>query len=148
MTIEVLVELKAKRIDKTYTYSVPEILKDNIKIGIRVLVPFGSQKLEGFVLKITNDNSQEYELKQIIDIIDEEPVINEEMLELGKYVSKKTLSNLISAYQSMLPSALKAKKDFKINKKYISYIKKIDNEYIPKNNIQKELLEFIGNNEV
>ncbi len=112
------------------------------------MVPFGRQQLEGFVLKITNNNSQEYELKEIIDIIDEEPVINEEMLELGKYISKKTLSNLISAYQSMLPSALKAKKDFKVNKKYVSYIKKTDKEYIPKNDVQKELLDLIGNDEV
>lgn len=148
MVIEVLVELKAKRIDQTYTYFVPLNLKEKIKVGIRVLVPFGNQKLEGFVLKITNNNSHEYELKEIIDVIDEEPVINEEMLELGKYISKKTLSNLISAYQSMLPSALKAKNDFKVNKKYVSYIKKIDNTYLPKNNSQKELLELIGDNEV
>ncbi len=148
MVVEVLVELKAKRIDQTYSYLIPEILKEKVKVGIRVLVPFGRQQLEGFVLKITNNNSQEYELKEIIDIIDEEPVINEEMLELGKYISKKTLSNLISAYQSMLPSALKAKKDFKVNKKYVSYIKKTDNEYIPKNDVQKELLDLIGNDEV
>ena len=54
MTIEVLVELKLKKIDKTFTYSVPQNLEEQIKVGIRVLVPFGKQKLEGFVLKINN----------------------------------------------------------------------------------------------
>ena len=43
---------------------------------------------------------------------------DEELLELGKYISKKTLCNLINAYQTMLPSALKAHKDFKINLLY------------------------------
>ena len=46
MTVEVLVELKAKKVDKTFTYLVPKDLEDKIKIGIRVLVPFKYQKLE------------------------------------------------------------------------------------------------------
>ena len=52
MYVDVLVELKAKKIDKTFTYLVPENFKDKVKIGIRVLVPFGKQTLEGFVLNI------------------------------------------------------------------------------------------------
>jgi len=140
---EVLVELKAKKIDQTFTYLIPEKLKDNVKIGIRVLVPFGKQTLEGFVLNIEENKDIDYELKEIIDVIDTNPVINEEMLDLGKYISKKTLCNLINAYQTMLPAALKAHKDFKINKKYISYIKLIDSSYLPKNDNQKEIIELL-----
>ncbi|MDD2377301.1 MAG: primosomal protein N' [Bacilli bacterium] len=148
MIIEVLVEIRAKQIDKTFTYLVPESLISKVKVGIRVLVPFGKQQLEGFVLKIVDNTSFEYELKEIIDVIDNEPVINEEMMELGKYISKKTLSNLISAYQTMLPAALKAKNKFKVNKKYISYIKLVDHNYIPKNTQQQELLDMIKDREV
>ena len=54
MYADVLVELKAKQIDKTFTYLVPDNLKDKVKVGIRVIVPFGKQKLEGFVLNITD----------------------------------------------------------------------------------------------
>ena len=123
MTVDVLVEIKAKQVDKTFTYKVPKDLQDKMQVGIRVLVPFGKQKLEGFVLKINQDNIKyEYELKNIIELIDEEPVINDEMLELGKYISHKTMSTLISAYQAMLPSALKAKKGFIVNKKYDTYL--------------------------
>ena len=92
MKIDVLVELKAKGIDSTFTYLVPKEMEDNIKIGIRVIVPFSNQKLEGFVLSI-NNNDVDYKLKNIIDIIDNEPVLTSEMLELGKYISKKTLCN-------------------------------------------------------
>ena len=49
MVCEVLVELKSKNIDKTFTYLIPDKFKDKVKEGIRVLVPFGKQKLEGFV---------------------------------------------------------------------------------------------------
>jgi len=143
MFIDVLVELKAKQIDKTFTYIVPEELKKDIKIGKRVIVPFGKQKLEGFILKTYDNVDVDYELKEIISIVDENPVLNEELLELGKYISNKTLSNLISAYQTMLPSALKAHKDFIVNKKYLTYIKLIDNAYIPKNENQQRILDLL-----
>jgi len=143
MFADVLVELKAKRIDKTFTYLIPSKLKDKVKVGIRVLVPFGKQTLEGFVLNIEKDKDIDYELKEIIDIVDEEPVLNEEMLELGKYISLKTLCNLIHAYQTMLPAALKAHNNFNVNKKYISYISLIDKDYIPKNDNQKEIIEIL-----
>ena len=141
--IDVLVELKAKQIDKTFTYLVPNNMKDEVQIGKRVLVPFGKQKLEGFILNEEKDKKIDYEVKEIIEIIDKIPVLNSEMLELGKYISKKTLCTLISAYQTMLPAALKAHKDFIVNKKYITYIRLIDNSYIPKNDSQKEILELL-----
>src|SRR5574344_2721557 len=128
MTAEVLVEIKAQGIDKTFTYNIPDSFKDTVKVGIRVLVPFGKQKLEGFVLSVGQNKQFDYEIKDIIDTVDNEPVLNNEMLELGKYISKKTLCNLISAYQTMLPKALKAKHNSTVNKKYISYltINKVD----------------------
>lgn len=141
-----LVELKAKKIDQTFTYHVPEHLETQIMVGKRVFVPFGNQKLEGFILKI-NDSSVkvEYALKDIIEVIDEQPVINEEMMEIGKYISKKTLSTLICAYQTMLPAALKAKKGFNVNKKIISYLKLVNREYVGKTEAQKAILNLFIN---
>lgn len=140
MKIDVLVELRSKGIDQTFTYIVPNELIDKIKIGIRVLVPFGYQKLEGFVISINNQEI-DYKLKEVIDVIDEEEVLTKEMIELGKYMSNKTLCNLISAYQTMLPSALKAKSGFVVNKKYVTYLILNDVDYIPKNNKQKEIVD-------
>lgn len=144
MTVEVLVELKAKKVDKTFTYLVPKNLEDKIKIGIRVLVSFKYQKLEGFVLKIENDKIYDYELKEIISIVDFDSVLNSEMLELGKYISKKTMSTLISCYQSMLPSALKAHKGFNVNKKYVTYLKLNDTQEFSKlNETQNKIIDLI-----
>ena len=70
-----------------------------IKIGSRVKVPFGHQTLEGFVLKITNKiDNNDYELKYIKELVDEEPILNKEMLELGNYLSEYTLCSKINAY--------------------------------------------------
>ena len=108
MIVGVLVELSNKNIDRVFDYKVPKELETNIKIGIRVSVPFGRQLLDGFVLEIKN-NSEVKELKEIIDIKDLDIVLNDELLELGKELSKNTISTLISCYQTMLPKALKAK---------------------------------------
>ena len=54
LIVGVLVELSNKNIDKIFEYSVSDSLKDKIKIGIRVLVPFGNMTLEGFVLSISD----------------------------------------------------------------------------------------------
>ena len=148
MFVDVIVELKAKSLDRTFTYGVPFNLQDKIKLGKRVSVPFGKQKLEGFILNIKNQVNVDYEIKDIIEVIDEEPVLNKELLELGKYISKKTLSTLIASYQTMLPAALKAHKDFIINKKYQTYIKLLDENYQGKNDKQKQILEILKKGKV
>ncbi len=144
MYVDVLVELKIKKIDQTYTYSVPANLQNEIEIGKRVLVPFNNQKLEGFILNIKNE--VDFKTKDIISVIDENPVLNDELIELGNYISKKTIVNKITAYQTMLPAALKAKKNTKINKKYISVLELVDKNYESKNENQLKILELFKNN--
>ena len=143
MYVDVLVELKIKKIDQTYTYSVPANLQNEIEIGKRVLVPFNNQKLEGFILNIKNEVG--FKTKDIISVIDENPVLNDELIELGNYISKKTIVNKITAYQTMLPAALKAKKNTKINKKYISVLELVDKNYESKNENQLKILELFKN---
>jgi len=122
---------------------------DKISIGKRVLVPFGRQKLEGFIICINDSSSFDYEVKNIIDVIDEEVIINNEMMVLGRYIKSKTLCTLISAYQTMLPSALKAHKNFVVNKKYEIYLTIVDDSI--SNNIksdkQRMVYELLRNNE-
>ena len=119
MIIGVLVELSNKNIDKIFDYSVPDNLKDKIKVGIRVKVPFGKMELEGFVIEIKN--SSDISVKDILEVVDDEVILNEELLELGKRIQEDTLSTLISCYQIMLPKALKAKNGMVINKKFDTY---------------------------
>ena len=143
MVAEVLVEIE--KLDKTFTYLIPSNL--NIQIGIRVLVPFGKQRLEGFVVAIKDEIPSEYKLKEIIEVIDDNPILNNELLKLGKYLSKKTLCTLTSAYQTMLPSALKAKVNTKINKKTVLYIKKIK-EYTPVTEKEEIILNLLSNKDI
>lgn len=149
MIAEVLVELSNKNIDKVFDYIVPETLKNDIKIGIRVTVPFGSQTLEGFVLGVKNDTSLT-SLKEIINVVDKEVILDTELLELGKKMSLKYLSTLISCYQVMLPKALKAQAGTSINKKIEKYVElNIDMSNLSNYKItskQKEIIDLISEN--
>lgn len=149
MIAEVLVEINFNNKEQTFSYLIPDNL--SVELGCRVLVPFGNRKLEGFVLDIHENNNTSTNLKTIENILDENPVLTSELIELGKYMSKKTISSLISCYQAMLPKALKAKAKVKINKKLIKFIKlNIDyNEALnnAKNDKQKEIINSLKNGE-
>ena len=147
MYCDVLIELSSFNIDKTFTYKVPSNTK--ILVGSRVLVPFSNQKLEGFVLNIKdNIDDIDYEIKEIIDVIDQEPILNEELLSLGKTLSDKTVSTLISCYQVMLPKALKANHKVSSNIKYVDYVKVINREVKLTDKQQLIINEFNNKEEV
>ena len=120
MIVSVLVEISFSKNEKTFDYLVPKSKEKEIMLGKRVLVPFGSQKLEGFIINIKEKS--DYDLKEIIEVIDKEPILNEELLSLGKDIKEDIACNLISIYQTMLPKGYKAKNKDNINIKYENYI--------------------------
>lgn len=153
MQAKIIVELPSKKVDKEFIYDIPLYL--DIKIGSIVKVPFGNRLIEGFVLDI-GIFPTEYTLKEIDSIVNKD-VLNTELIELGKYISKTTISSLSSAYQSMLPKGIKAsiknkvstsKKRYMVLNQDINIINNyIDNNrrYIKQVNI---LNEVINNNKV
>ncbi len=146
MVVGVLVEVSNSNVDKTFDYSVPSQFIDDIKIGIRVEVPFGRRLVNGFVLSIKEDSSVD-NLKEISNIIDKDIVLNDELIELGKIVQEKTMAPLISCYQVMLPKALKAHIGSQVNKKYDYYYKvnSIDLSEYKFNDTQKKIIELCKN---
>ena len=138
MYAKVIVEIGVKNVDREFVYKVPSSMIDDVKVGCRVKVSFGKMIIEGFVLELFNNyNNSEYEIKEIIELIDKEPILNEEMLELGKKIQEYTLCSLISAYQVMLPKALKASVKTNINTK--------KNRYAILNKEDKLIIEYINN---
>ena len=148
MVAQVLTQIKSKQVDKTFTYKIPKELAPKIKVGIRVIIPFGKQKLEGFVLKIEEEKQYDYELKNILEVVDEYPILTDEMLELGKVISNKTLCTLVNAYQTMLPTSLKAKIGNHLNKKYETIIEINELKDIKYTEKQLGLLELIKSKKI
>ena len=122
MYANVIIEYGVKALNKTFIYKIPEELKDKIKVGIKVYVPFGKMEVFGFVMEIVNSNDTEYDAKEIIRIDNEELVLSKELMDVGKYLSSITLCTLITAYQTMLPSSLKIKKQEHNYDKFDEYL--------------------------
>lgn len=129
MFAKVIIEYPIKTLDKTFTYQVPVELKDKVKVGIKVIVPFGSNSINGFVLEITNENEANFEIKSIIDVVDEDLVLSKELMSVADYLTEVTLCTKISAFQTMLPASLKIKtqkQNYDYYETYISLNKDID----------------------
>lgn len=109
--VKVLVEHPVHSLDTTFDY----LCDQQLKVGIRVFIPFGYQKLVGYVESIEKTQlSQEqleaeagFQYQYIIDVIDEEPLLNDELQSLAYQMSKMTLSPRIACLQAMLPAQLK-----------------------------------------
>ncbi len=155
MYAQVIVEYPVKTLDKTFTYSIPSILKNVLLVGMKVKVPFGTKEIEGFVLEITDICEADYEIREIIEIIDKELILNEELLHIADFLKEETLCTKIKALQSMLPSSLKAgnkkRKDYAHYEAYIRLNKEVDIEsYIRQNRRyekQIEIIELLENEE-
>lgn len=147
MYVKVLIETRVKSNDMTFTYHAPSNVEDNLLIGKRVLVPFSNRTVEGFVLGY-DAKTNDYEIKDIIKIIDEEPVLNDELINLGIYMSKKYLCPLINCYQSMLPKALKAGSKNGGGIKKLLYVKLNDNVVNADVKVKRqlEIIDFLKDN--
>ncbi|MEK7813139.1 MAG: primosomal protein N' [Candidatus Desantisbacteria bacterium] len=82
-------------IDKTFTYTVPDNLRDSISIGKRVIAPFGRKRQQvGYVVNISEQFKGNYQLKDIIACLDEQVVISPELMHLAKWIASYYLSSL------------------------------------------------------
>lgn len=105
----VFVEHPIHHLDHTFTYCADGY---TLTRGMRVQVPFGSKTIVGFVEKVEDISDEEvrrfpYTLKHIISQIDQFPLLNEELYELGNWMAQRYIAPKISCFQCMLPSKLK-----------------------------------------
>ena len=148
----VLVEQGVFALDRPFYYFYKS--NNKIKTGTRVSVNFNNKNVIGFVVgsemvDLTEDQikTNYIGIKEINEVIDEEPIINEELLDLATFISKRYVCPLISCLKAMLPKLLKPSSTFKNAAKpqyftYLQYIK--DGENLTKT--QQSVLENIKNN--
>ncbi|WP_026559401.1 primosomal protein N' [Bacillus sp. J37] len=104
----VIVDVPAMQTDRSFDYKIPEEWQDFLTPGMRVIVPFGPRKVQGFVVE-TKNSSEFDRLKTISECLDLTPCLTPELLKVGHWLTEKTLCFKISAFQAMLPAAMKAK---------------------------------------
>ncbi len=106
MTASVAVEKTTYVFDKPFDYAVPASLADKVSKGVRVLVPFGrgNKKRQGIILSLFNSSQEN--LKSVISVIDKEPVLTEEMLDLAVFMKEHYFCTLYDAVRTMLPAGI------------------------------------------
>ncbi|NBK46823.1 primosomal protein N' [Staphylococcus delphini] len=119
MIAQVIVDVASKSVDKTFDYAIPADLENVVQPGVRVIVPFGPRKIQGYVMRCLPDDEAEYDLSKlrpILEVKDIQPELTAELVQLSEWYSRYFLSKRISILEAMLPSAIKAKysKAFKL----------------------------------
>ena len=102
--VEVILPLA---LPKTYTYAVPEKLMKKIQIGSRAEVVFGKNKKYAGIIKSVSKEKPSYETKEILSVIDDEPVIYPKQLELWKWISEYYMCSEGEVMAAALPTHLK-----------------------------------------
>jgi primosomal protein N' (replication factor Y) len=94
-------------IPKTYTYSVPRNLLKKIKPGCRVEVVFGKNKKYSGIIKSITKIKPSYATKDILNVIDDEPILYPQQLQLWKWISDYYMCSEGEVMAAALPSHLK-----------------------------------------
>ena len=107
---EVIVDVPTLQTNNPYEFKIPNKFQNDIAVGMRVIIPFGkgNRRIQGFVTAIKDDQIFDGELKEISNVMDLEPVLNKELIDLGEWMANTTYSFRISCYQTMLPAVLRA----------------------------------------
>lgn len=96
---------------QTFTYRLPAALRAEISLGSRVLVPFGKRSLTGYVVDLHEDRPEgidETVIREVAEILDREPLLTAEILELTKWTADYYASSWGEILKASLPAGLNA----------------------------------------
>jgi primosomal protein N' (replication factor Y) len=107
MFARVVVDVPVVDTDRPFDYRIPPSLLPFVQVGSRVSVPFGPRKLQGFVVGVAATSEVE-RTRDILDVLDVEPPLTEEMVQLARRMSERYMCTYYAALQSMIPAVLRS----------------------------------------
>lgn len=124
MYCKVYIDNPSSNVDMEYTYIVP--INQKVEVGVRVKVPFGqgNRPTLGIVVEVI-ENANYDDLKEIVEVLDDEPIISPLQLELAKYIKNETISPMSRILNLMIPEFARLKT--------IKYLELLDSTDVPAN---------------
>jgi primosomal protein N' (replication factor Y) len=110
MTSFVQIVVNVPSVAGIFDYAVPESLAGQIGIGHLVIVPFGKQTAQGVVFRFIDQPSVQA-MKEILELVDEEPILTQPQIALAEEIASSTLSPLAAAVGLFLPVGLSQQVD-------------------------------------
>lgn len=106
---KIAVEKAAYSFDKAFDYAIPEAFLHKAVAGVRVLVPFGrgNKKRQGIIVSVEEGDCEG--LKEIISLLDDEPVLSDEMLKTAAFMKEHCFCTYYDAVKTMLPAGVNYK---------------------------------------
>lgn len=111
MIAEIIVEVSNSEVDKVFDYNLPNSLVRENLVGCRAIVPFGPRKIEGYIINVKeNSTLDKSKIKDVVSIIDNEPTILNEMIELSKFMKHKFHLKLVDCLRLFIPAQMRGDK--------------------------------------
>lgn len=101
-------------LDGMFTYSIPTHMQESMQVGMRVRVPFGKSKTYiAIVAHLHNERPSSYQVKEILELIDQQPVLLPQQLKQWQWISNYYMSPIGEVYKAALPGGMKAEDGYK-----------------------------------
>ncbi|MBR6502354.1 MAG: primosomal protein N' [Clostridia bacterium] len=138
LVAEIVIDGAAGSFDKCYTYAIPESLISVARAGCRVTIPFGKGniKKQGMILNVFESEVTD-KTKEIYSVTDVEPVLNDEMIKMCKWLKERVFCTYFDAIHASLPTGL----NYKLNEFY-----QVNTEFCGESLLsddEKELYDFL-----
>lgn len=126
-------------VNGTFTYAVPAKWEEKVRIGMRVVVPFGNKKLyTGIITLIHTLQPSLYEAREIVEPLDESPVLRRPQYKFWEWISDYYMCTVGEVYQAAVPSGLKLESETEV---------RIDPDFeslLPLNDKEQSLLDALS----
>jgi primosomal protein N' (replication factor Y) (superfamily II helicase) len=103
---EIIIDLVSNAVDRPFHYSIPPELQGKLQPGMKVTLPLGNRRTEGYVLRLLKETPVQ-SLRDVIAISDPEPVLTAEQIPLLHWLSNRYYCRLIDALNAMVPAAFR-----------------------------------------
>ncbi len=130
----------------TFTYSIPEPLKNSAKPGVRAVAPFGKRVLTGFIISTSSTTSVKDTIKPIEDILDSKPIFTQKTLLFYKWLADYYLSSLGEALRLAVPYGTEVESKRKILSD-TNFVFNLLNKEKNKNSLKAKILKVLSEKE-
>ena len=139
----IIVDNRSSQVDRPFTYQIDSDMAHIVKEGMRVVIPFGrgNKLIKGLVISIEDNKDLDYKIKSIVDVLDDKPLISNNLIQLSLWIKDRYLASYIDSFQPCLPpgdfkevnTVVELREDYiqlqtiAEEDKIINYLKKDDN---------------------
>lgn len=112
MHIDVILPLS---LNQTFTYKVPQELTQKVKIGMRIVVPFGKKRLYTAIVRFIHTQTPQYtDIKEIIGLMEDTPILRNPQLKFWDWIASYYQANIGDVYTAAIPSGLKLQSETQV----------------------------------